>query len=117
MADREPDPPAHPRARVTHAPADTPEAAPATHSAADVDAREQSAAKSPGGGMGRERRFTDSAGVRWRVSERWVYVSRISPAIHCLVFDSGHALRHVQDFPFDWDALTAEELEALSWQL
>lgn len=65
----------------------------------------------------RERSFVDSRGVRWRVYERWIQVSRVSPPILCLVFDSGHLMRHAREFPFDWDTLDAPALETLSWML
>ena len=61
--------------------------------------------------------FTDSEGVQWRVYERWIHVSNVSPPILCLVFDSGFLMRLVREFPLDWASRSAEDLEALSWTL
>ena len=66
-------------------------------------------------------RFTDSKGTVWsvRISARREAVLAIhtrvavTKRVQLLVFDSGSAIRALSDFPPDWEALSAPELEAL----
>lgn len=63
----------------------------------------------------RERVFTDTDGVRWRVSERpfGQYDRRRGLS---LIFSSDSAVRRVRDYPADWFDLADEALAALSWK-
>ena len=59
--------------------------------------------------------FLDSKGAWWCVSERPCRAMD-PPGMRCLVFMSEAVVRRVLCFPLGWRHLTAEQLEALSWQ-
>jgi len=58
-------------------------------------------------------RFTDSAGVSWRVVDH----APNEEAGHCLIFLSETVVRRVRTFPKDWRRLSAAALEALTERL
>ena len=66
-------------------------------------------------------RFIDSKGMAWsvRLSTRREAILAIDSReaetrrVPVLVFDSGSAIRALTDFPPDWEAFAAPELEAL----
>ena len=59
-------------------------------------------------------RFTDSAGIKWRVVD---YIASNAPnerASHSLIFLSESVVRRVWTFPDDWRGLSPAALEALT---
>ena len=68
--------------------------------------------------MGREEpevRFTDSAGITWRVYERDLRIGHDPAPRRCLVYDNDAVWRRVTDYPADWATLPSVALEALCW--
>lgn len=61
------------------------------------------------------RRFRDSDGVEWQVSER-SFASYDRRRGLSLIFASEGAVRRVREYPPDWHLLPDEALFALSWQ-
>jgi uncharacterized protein YjeT (DUF2065 family) len=65
-------------------------------------------------------RFTDSAGVRWRVVDRAAPAPDVAPnglIAHCLIFLSESIVRRVWIFPKEWRRLSPAALEALTDRL
>ena len=60
--------------------------------------------------------FTALDGTWWRVYETEGSSTPGSRGARSLCFDSAWVIRRVAHYPENWRELSAEELEALSWQ-
>ena len=65
--------------------------------------------------VGHGHEFQDSAGVAWRVFELPAGSAGTVSWSACLIFESDNAVRRVRQFPPHWSALSALDLERVSW--
>ena len=59
--------------------------------------------------------FLDRQGVEWEVSETNGAEVPAARGERCLIFRSPSAVRRVWNYPTTWTAMTASELDNLSW--
>jgi hypothetical protein len=62
------------------------------------------------------RHFMDPDGVAWTVTEVDGATVPGARGAACLVFEAGHVIRRVWNYPDDWRSLPPEALLAVSWQ-
>lgn len=66
--------------------------------------------------LGQWHEFDDSTGVAWRVFELPAGSAGHMTWSACLIFESDNAVRRVRNFPPHWSALSAVDLERVSWE-
>ena len=66
--------------------------------------------------MSQGHEFQDSAGVAWRVFELPAGSAGKASWSACLIFESDNAVRRVRQYPPHWSALSALDLERVSWE-